>query len=161
MGLLSIEQAKNKLRYHTDSYDGYKTTRDGNSVISPGEVILAEIVSSPNLIEKKLPDGRKAPTCIVGLCIMEKDKEGNLYKDNENIKVLITLKDYNFLTNIVKAREGLQLNITATETYNKFKKRKQMSTSWINKNKTPKLDSVSYDEPNTELVSAGKKRVLL
>ena len=60
-------------------------------------------MANPFKSDKRLPNNRPVSTCILTVCLLEKDGE-EIYKDNESIKLIITLKDYNYITNVLKPK---------------------------------------------------------
>lgn len=161
MVLLNIEQARSVLGYSTPTYTGFKLTQNRNSVLKVGDQIFCELMAEPFKSEKRLPNNRPVSTCILTVCLLEKDGE-EIYKDNESIKLIITLKDYNYITNVLKPKIGTRFYIGSIETYNKYIKKKQLSNAFFSAEKKFKTEDIKYEDPNTELVSDNnKKRVVL
>lgn len=161
MSLLSIEKARSVLGYSTPTYTGFRLTQNRNSVLKPGDQIFCELMANPFKSDKRLPNNRPVSTCILTVCLLEKDGE-EIYKDNESIKLIITLKDYNYISNVLKPKIGDRFYIGSIETYNKYIKKKQLSNAFFSADKKFKTEDIKYEDPNTELVSDNnKKRVVL
>jgi hypothetical protein len=160
MVLLNIEQARSVLGYSTPTYTGFRLTQNRNSVIKVGDQIFCELMAEPFKSEKRLPNNRPAVTCILTVCLLQKEGD-EVYKDNESIKLIITLKDYNYITNVLKPKIGTRFYIGSIETYNKYVKRKQISNAFFSAEKKFKTEDIKYEDPNTELVANTKKRVVL
>lgn len=160
MVLLNIEQARSVLGYSTPTYTGFKLTQNRNSVLKVGDQIFCELMAEPFKSEKRLPNNRPAVTCILTVCLLQKEGD-EVYKDNESIKLIITLKDYNYITNVLKPKIGTRFYIGSIETFNKFRKQKQISNAFFSAEKKFKTEDIKYEDPNTELVANTKKRVVL
>lgn len=160
MVLLNIEQARSVLGYSTPTYTGFKLTQNRNSVLKVGDQIFCELMAEPFKSEKRLPNNRPVATCIITVCLLQKEGD-EVYKDNESIKLIITLKDYNYITNVLKPKIGTRFYIGSIETYNKHVKRKQISNAFFSAEKKFKTEDIKYEDPNTELVANTKKRVVL